>query len=83
MQAPVGRVPGFVVPKFAGGTVSAASGWAAKNKLDFKASLGPLNAGAEGGLWANYRVSGQRPAAGVRIVVGKRPRAANGSSARR
>ncbi|MGZ6807511.1 MAG: hypothetical protein ACXVGG_12925 [Mycobacteriaceae bacterium] len=40
LQAPIGRLPGFVVPKFAGGTVSAASGWAAKHKLNFKASLG-------------------------------------------
>jgi hypothetical protein len=82
LRAPVGRLPRFAVPKFARGTVSAASAWAAKHKLDFKALLGPLNAGAEAELFANYRVSGQRPAAGVRIAVGKRTRVGNGKPGR-
>ncbi len=81
-RVPGGRLPRFVVPRFAGGVVSSAYAWTRQHRLDFRAYLGPLKAGAESGLFANYRVSRQRPAAGARLAVGERTRAAKGKPGR-
>ncbi len=81
---PVGRLPKYVVAKFVGGAVSSAYGWVSRKRLDFRAYLGPLKAGSARGLFANYRVTRQRPAAGVRLALGqgKRPAKGRGGSFR-
>jgi hypothetical protein len=77
-----GRLHRFAVPNFAGGVASSAYTWASTHGLDFRAHLGPLTAGAESGLFANYRVSSQQPAAGARLAVGHRSPTASGEARR-
>jgi hypothetical protein len=81
---PVGRLRKYVVAKFVGGAVSSAYGWVSRRRLDFRAYLGPLKAGGARGLFANYRVTRQRPVAGVRLTLGhgKRPVKGRGGSFR-
>jgi hypothetical protein len=81
-SVPTGRLHRFTVPTFAGGVVSAAYSWARRHGLDFRVYLGPLKAGAEDGLFANYGVSRQRPAAGHQLALGQRTQAANGKPGR-
>jgi hypothetical protein len=76
---PVGRLPSYVLPRFVGGAASSAYGWVRKKRLDFRAYLGPLKAGDGSGLFGNYRVTRQRPAAGARLALGQRTRSAKGS----
>ena len=82
LREPTGRLPRFTVPNFAGGVVSAAYSWAREHQLEFRVYLRALNAGAENELLDNYRVSRQRPAAGHRLALGQRTRAANGKPGR-
>jgi hypothetical protein len=77
---PAGRFHRLVVPNFAGRVASSAYAWANAHGLDFRAHLGPLNAGAESGLFANYRVGSQRPAAGAHLTLQpRRPSAGEGA----
>ena len=75
---PRGRLPSYVVPQLVGGAVSAAYRWVRGKRLDFRAYLGPLKAGGARGLFANYRVTRQRPAAGARLRLGRGERPAKG-----
>jgi hypothetical protein len=76
---PRGRLPTYVVPQLVGGAASAAYRWVRGKRLDFRAYLGPLRAGGARGLFANYRVMRQRPAAGARLRLGRGKRPAKGS----
>ena len=76
---PRGRLPAYVVPQLVGGVVSAAYRWVRGKRLDFRAYLGPLRAGGARGLFANYRVTRQWPAAGARLRLGRGKRPAKGS----
>lgn len=69
---PAGRLPSYVVPSFVGLSVGAAYGWVGKKRLFFVARLGRLRAGDGPSLFENYRVVGQRPAAGKALTLGIR-----------
>ena len=75
---PRGRLPTYVVPQLVGGVVSAAYRWVRGKRLDFRADLGSLRAGGARGLFANYRVTRQWPAAGARLRLGRGKRPTNG-----
>jgi beta-lactam-binding protein with PASTA domain len=77
-RVPKGRLPSYRMQNFVGSTVRDASLWATKRKLVFRAYLGALKAGRAAGLFANYRVSRQRPKAGTRLAVGQRTKPAMG-----
>lgn len=82
LPTPTGHLPSYVVPTFVGHSVGAAYAWVKNRRLAFKAYLGPLKAGSARGLFANYRVTRQRPAPGGRLALGRRRPTATGNGAR-
>jgi hypothetical protein len=75
---PVGRLTSYQVPDFVGSSASAAYAWVRRKTLYFTAKLGRLRAGNAPDLFANYRVTRQRPSPGAMLTLGRESRSNGG-----
>jgi hypothetical protein len=75
---PMGRLPSYQVPDFVGSSASAAYAWVRGKTLYFAAKLGPLRGGNAPDLFANYRVTRQRPSPGAMLTFGRESRSNGG-----
>lgn len=67
---PVGTLPQYTVPDFAGKSIAAVRRWIAHKTLYLNEHLGPLRAGNAASLYRNYRITNQYPRPGTTLSLG-------------
>jgi hypothetical protein len=77
---PVGTLPQYTIPGFAGWSIPLVRRWIADKTLYLDEHIGPLRAANAGSLYRNYTITKQNPRPGTTLSLGFGTRAASGAS---